>query len=116
MATAMHEFVYELDTMSEEEWEFVDNRLDLEQMFTEAGHSHYRIDGRGMTWQRLDRWTVVEATDVLQALVINGDYRLVVTRVEGEDEIRAVRYSHDEPTGASFTIRPANLIEISEWN
>ncbi len=61
-----------------------------------------RIDGRAMTWLRRDGYALVEADRVLEALKINGDFRLVFT-LEGS-ELKCVRYSHDEPVGAYFTL------------
>lgn len=65
------------------------------------GKQVVRIDGRAMTWLRRDGYAVVEADKVLDALQINGDFRLVFT-LEGTD-LKCVRYSHDEPVGAYFS-------------
>ena len=59
-----------------------------------------RIDGRAMTWLRRDGYAVVEFDSMLDALTLRGDYTLKFT-LEGKT-LRCVRYSHDEPTGASF--------------
>lgn len=60
------------------------------------------IAGTAMGWQRRSGHAVVEADKVLDALSLNGDYRLVFT-FDGAD-LTCARYSHDEPTGASFTL------------
>lgn len=60
------------------------------------------IQGTAMGWQRRSGFVVVLPNDITSALHINGDYRLVFTF--DNDSLTCVRYSHDEPTGASFTI------------
>lgn len=59
-----------------------------------------RIDGSAMGWTRSRGSAVVPIDRVLEALTIRGDFRIEV-KWEGK-ELSAVRYSHDEPTGASF--------------
>lgn len=59
------------------------------------------IEGRAMGWQRRSGHTAVVSERVLDALSINGDYRLVFKF--DNHSLTCVRYSHDEPTGASFT-------------
>lgn len=59
------------------------------------------IQATAMGWQRRSGFTVVLVDNLLSALHINGDYRLVFTF--DNDSLTCVRYSHDEPTGASFT-------------
>jgi len=60
-----------------------------------------RIDGSLMGWQRLDGYAIKDLEDLPHALEINGDFRIEYVR-NGKD-LTATRYSHDEPTGASFT-------------
>lgn len=69
-----------------------------------------RIDGRAMTWLRREGYAVVDADKVLDALTINGDFRLVFT-LDGA-ELTCARYSHDEPTGAFFSFSP--MVQIKE--
>ena len=57
---------------------------------------------KNMNWDRVSGYTYAEIDDGLQPLYINGDFRLVVTR-DG-DNLTVVRYSHDEPVGASFVL------------
>ena len=64
------------------------------------------IDGSGMGWRGVSGRAIVDITDILPALSVNGDYRLVVTTMESL--LSAVRYSHDEPCGASFSITFTN--------
>jgi hypothetical protein len=75
-----------------------------------------RIDGEKMGWQRLDGYAIVEVigrpntpamenlTDILlETLRLNGDWTLVF-KLSHEGRLSAVRYSHDEPTGAGFSV------------
>jgi len=64
-----------------------------------------------MGWQRKEGWITVEAQwdSIYRALTINGDYTLEIT-LKGEN-FTVVRYSHDEPTGATFTIEPTIVFE-----
>lgn len=66
--------------------------------------SNVHIQGRNMTWLRSDGWIVVQPERVIEAIKLNADFRIVFT-LNGTD-LSAVRYSHDEPTGASFTLSP----------
>jgi hypothetical protein len=72
----------------------------------ESWEGNVRIEGSGMGWQRVSGRAIVDMTDILPALRVNGDYRLVVTLDGGE--LSAVRSSHDEPCGASFRITFTN--------
>lgn len=63
-----------------------------------------RIDGSRMGWTGSSGYFITHDIDTIPAILkINGDYRLVFT-LDGET-LRVIRYSHDEPTGASFTVR-----------
>ena len=60
------------------------------------------IQGKGMTWQRLDGAAEVTANSILSALELHrADYRIEF-KLNGK-ELTATRWSHDEPMGASFT-------------
>jgi len=63
-----------------------------------------RIEGRGMTWQSLSGHAITNLDTLYKALTIRGDFRLEF-KLEGET-LTAVRYSHDEPMGCSFTFAP----------
>jgi len=71
--------------------------------------SHVRIEGSAMGWQRRSGYKEINAEwkDLLSALTLNGEWLLTIER-EG-DTFKIRRSSHDEPTGASFTLTPANL-------
>lgn len=60
-----------------------------------------RIDGKGMTWQSLEGHAVVTMEGVVDALKLNADWTITFT-LDGKT-LTAVRSSHDEPCGASFT-------------
>ena len=64
------------------------------------------ITGKNLTWQHLTGYKIVLAQDILNALVINGEFTISLT-LEGE-QLTARRASHDEPTGASFVFAPAS--------
>jgi len=72
-----------------------------------------KISGRAMTWQRLEGFMVIPADfdRLFNALTINGDWTLRI-KLEG-NVLTVVRSSHDEPTGAVFTIEPS-LEEVEE--
>jgi hypothetical protein len=72
----------------------------------ESWQGNVAIDAKGMGWQRVSGRAIVDMTDILPALRVNGDYRLEVTLDGGE--LSAVRSSHDEPCGASFRITFTN--------
>ena len=59
-----------------------------------------RIDGRGMGWTKEMGSAVVPLDKALKALTLRGDFRIEV-EFSGKS-FSARRYSHDEPTGASF--------------
>jgi hypothetical protein len=72
----------------------------------ESWEGNVRIEGSGMGWRVVTGVAIVDVADILAALRVNGDYRLVVTTMESL--LSAVRYSHDEPCGASFRITFTN--------
>jgi hypothetical protein len=55
-----------------------------------------------MNWNGVSGQCVVEFNDILNALKLNGDWK-VEFRLDGKD-LTACRYSHDEPCGALFTL------------
>ncbi len=63
-----------------------------------------RIDCDAIGWQRRAGYAIVESTadGILDALAINGDYRLAFTFSDDYRECHATRYSHDEPTGSGL--------------
>ena len=72
---------------------------------------HLLIKGKAMGWQRQDGMATLDAQwgNLYRALTINGDYTLKM-KLEGKN-FTVIRYSHDEPTGATFTIEPTIVFE-----
>lgn len=60
---------------------------------------------QGMGWARRSGEFVITAGEIINALTLNGDYRLDFKLEVESDKLSCVRYSHDEPTGASFKFR-----------
>ena len=67
-----------------------------------------KITGRGMGWQRLIGTATIPADfdRLFDALTINGEWTLRI-KLDDDDSLTIVRSSHDEPTGATFTIEPS---------
>ena len=72
---------------------------------------HLRIEGRRMGWMARSGYKDVKATwpALRDALMIDGEFRIVF-KVEEGGIFTARRFSHDEPTGASFSIYPVKHI------
>lgn len=71
------------------------------------------IKAAGIGWQHLSGVACVNATgkEILDALAINGDYRLELYLTE-DGTLTARRWSHDEPTGTGlFEFEPANYCD-----
>lgn len=68
------------------------------------------IQGVAIGWQRRAGYALIRATgdklalETLDKLTLNGDFTLEL-KLHGK-ACHAVRYSHDEPTGASFELQP----------
>ncbi len=75
--------------------------------------SPVRIHGSGMTWLRRSGHADTSARAILDTLAIDGDFTIKAVYEDGE--LSFVRYSHDEPTGASFTVEPISLDGETEW-
>lgn len=73
---------------------------------------HLRIEGRAMGWQRRSGWTDVTATweKLRDALALDRADWTLRFDVDEQGILTARRYSHDEPTGASFSIYPVKHI------
>ena len=114
--SVVNEFQIELDPYSEsDEWEMAVE--DVENIFADSPYSHFRIDGKNMGWTHRTGFCVVESKNIIEALRINGDYRLVFTfsDVLTATTVKVVRYSHDEPMGAYFEISKATDEEVEEY-
>lgn len=84
-----------------------DSKEEALRLVTEWSDTHkideWIIRGNNMGWTRASGNTepIGGLEETFDALTLNGDYRLVFTLLN--DSLRVTRYSHDEPTGASFT-------------
>lgn len=117
MATAtIEEFRIELDPYAED-WRWEDNYDELQSFFCNQEFDYFRINGRAMGWTRADGFVVVRGEQVIDALKLNGDYRLefIFESSELAMPVRVVRYSHDEPTGAYFDIVEATEEDIENY-
>ena len=83
--------------------------LELFSYWLERNGDPQRVtcNGYGMGWRRLNGSATAEATGkqsleerLLDLLTLNGDFTIRYT-LEG-NTLTAIRYSHDEPTGARF--------------
>jgi hypothetical protein len=61
-----------------------------------------RISGTAIGWRRLAGYKDTTPKELVEALSLNGDYTLNFTLTG--NALTVMRYSHDEPTGASFTV------------
>ena len=75
--------------------------------------SYLKIQGRAMGWQRRSGYKIIEANfnALFDSLTFSGDWTLKVTLAG--DSLTIVRSSHDEPTGATFTIEPSTEEEAA---
>jgi hypothetical protein len=69
------------------------------------------ITGKNLGWMRLNGHAIargylyeVLTKSILRLLMLDGDFRLEL-KLEGKN-LTARRWSHDEPTGCSFTLEP----------
>jgi hypothetical protein len=75
---------------------------------------YLRIEGTRMGWQAKTGYKIIKAThkELWDALTFSGDWTL---RYMLENKsLTVTRYSHDEPTGASFTITPDKGEDMEE--
>lgn len=69
-----------------------------------------KIVGTNMLWTRVSGWMTADFDRVIESLGLErADYRLVF-KLKGND-LTVMRYSHDEPTGATFYLE---LVEDDE--
>jgi hypothetical protein len=72
------------------------------------------IAGKHIGWQRLHGFKTINADhrDIFNAITFSGDWTLKI-ECDG-DQFKIVRYSHDEPTGATFWLAPDKSEDESE--
>jgi len=97
-------------------WCWDDMQQDTIHLLTEWQHLNnnpeaLKISGAGMSWQRLSGYAIVRGSagdelsqEVINSLKINGDF-ILRFRLDG-NTLTITRSSHDEPTGATFTLQP----------
>lgn len=114
--SVVNEFQIELDPYAEQfEWESAVE--DVENIFADSPHDYFRIDGKNMGWTHRSGFTIAKSDSIIEALSINGDYRLVFTFTDvlTATTVKAARYSHDEPMGAYFEIVKATDAEVEDF-
>lgn len=80
-----------------------------------GGQSAFRFSVVGLTWENRSGSGRVELSQLLSgrfATLSNGDYT-IYWAVKGT-KLTAVRYSHDEPTGAQYHFKPTLIVVDSE--
>ena len=98
---------------------FDDMKSDLEAMILDEWitpeTAGIYMSSKAMNWDRRSGFALAEPdTDaVIRALSINGDWRIVFKLIG--DDLLAVRYSHDEPTGASFAFARLSEAQVEEY-
>lgn len=114
--TTIREYTITLDNNCEEEWEYADAKDEVQSVLDSAPHGHYFIASESIGWRGVTGFTVVPWTGVVDALTLRGDYRLDFV-IDDRDNtlIKVMRYSHDEPTGVRFIVRPATEDEIEQF-
>lgn len=83
----------------------------LDNWLEEHEITSVQVTGSNMLWTRVSGEALIEdvtSEAILKALSLNGSYRLEVSIPMYDMEITAKRYSHDEPTGATFNLEAYN--------
>lgn len=80
----------------------------LDKWIAELELSHIEVQGRGMGWTRANGSVIIDANaeELIESLQLNGDFRLEFELPHEcfDHDFKVMRYSHDEPTGATFLI------------
>lgn len=80
----------------------------LDKWIAELELSHIEVQGRGMGWTRANGSVIIDADieELIKALQLRGDFRLEFELPDEcfDHDFKVMRYSHDEPTGATFLI------------
>lgn len=87
-----------------EELEWADAKDEIVLAFETLG-DELQVELSNVGWTKAYWRGVVESHEAWKLLSINGDYRLVAE--VDEDSIMVVRYSHDEPMGATHKFTKA---------
>lgn len=111
--TTIEKYTIELDNNAEDEWEFEDSLECLKSLFDVSEVGTYHLSSERMNWDNVAGYKVVDYKDVVSSLQLNGDYRLEFhVDPSTPDHYTVLRYSHDEPCGAQFVVRPATEEEV----
>ena len=94
------------------EWMLEDAHLILEEWQKRNSNPEAAlITGANLGWQRLSGYSIargyvyeVLTKAILKRLMLDADFRLEL-KIQGKD-LTATRWSHDEPMGCSFTLKP----------
>lgn len=80
----------------------------LDKWIAELELSHIEVQGRGMGWTRANGSVIIDANaeELIESLQLNGDFRLEFELPHEcfDHDFKVMRYSHDEPVGATFFI------------
>lgn len=115
MAT-LEKYTIELDNNAEDEFEFEWAEEQLAELFDKSDVGTYHLSSERMNWDGVSGFTVVDYKQVVNALKLNGDYRIEFHVDEATpDNYVVLRYSHDEPCGARFIVRPATDEEVEQY-
>jgi len=93
----------------EDAYQMLDSVLDnWQDANKDKATDEVRIDGELIGWQRVSGYKTLEMSnnftkDLVESLTFNGDWTLVF-KLTHEGHLSVVRYSHDEPTGAGFSL------------
>jgi hypothetical protein len=87
-----------------EDWEWADAKDELVLAFETLGDT-LSVEASNLGWTHATASGIVESHMAWKNLTINGEYRLVAEI--DDDVITVARYSHDEPTGATFKFTKA---------
>lgn len=76
------------------------------------------IEGTNMGWMHLSGWKFVESIEASELVnAIAGGVQDFTQHWElDEDGLKCVEYSHDAPTGATFSIREMSAAESAEYD
>lgn len=96
-----------LDNLTEQVIEPWQNHHDLD------GSSELLVKGSRMGWTRASGTTTTDVEGLLATLTFDSEWRLIFT-LDDKHNLSVVRYSHDEPTGASFDVSPKAFFECGE--
>jgi hypothetical protein len=94
------------------EWAWNDASELIEDWAKRWDTNGIRVEGVGMTWQKLSGYaeiTFSEPEEALKLFTIDGDFTLEVS-IDDDGQLSVRRFSHDEPMGCSMVGLP-----ISEW-